>query len=95
MANRVRGNNSFGIAVSSYCVAMGLSQAECDALDIEPNADGNRVLNNSVKGNGTAPDPALPAIFAVDLAWDTTGTGNCWSKNKAVTTFPSSLPACS
>jgi parallel beta-helix repeat protein len=93
--NRVRGNNSFGIAVSNYCVAMALSQAQCDALDIEPNADGNRVQSNRVKGNGAAPDPSLPAIFAVDLAWDTTGTDNCWSKNKAGTTFPSSLPACS
>jgi parallel beta-helix repeat protein len=95
VANRVRGNNSFGIAVSNYCVATSRSQAECDALDIEPNADRNHVQNNRVKGNGTAPDPTLPAIFAVDLAWDGTGTDNCWSKNKAATTFPSSLPACS
>src|SRR5262245_49773005 len=58
VANGVRGNNSFGIAVSNYCVGTGLSQAECDALDIEPNADGNRVQNNRVRGNGAAPDPA-------------------------------------
>jgi hypothetical protein len=45
-------------------------------------------------GNGTTPAPTLPPVFAVDLAWDTTGTDNCWSNNQAGTTFPASLPAC-
>jgi len=92
--NKVRGNHSFGIALTNYCVATNLSQAECDALDIEPNPDGNRILNNRVKANGTAPAPTLPAIFAVDLAWDGTGTDNCWAGNVAITTFPMPLPAC-
>jgi parallel beta-helix repeat protein len=92
--NRVRGNHSFGIAVSSYCVALMLSQAECEALDIEPNPDGSRILDNTVRSNGTAPAPSLPAVFAVDLAWDTTGTDNCWAGNVAETTFPSPLPVC-
>jgi len=94
VANRVTGNNSFGIALSNYCVATNLAPPDCATLDIEPNPDGNRVLNNTVKGNGTAPDPSLPAVFAVDLAWDTTGTDNCWSNNRAGSTFPASLPAC-
>lgn len=94
-ANKVSGNNSFGIAVSNYCVATNLSQSECAALDIEPNPDGNQIRNNGVKGNGTSPDPALPAIFAVDLAWDTMGSDNCWSNNRAGTMFPPTLPACS
>jgi parallel beta-helix repeat protein len=94
VANRVAGNKSFGIALSNYCVATGLSDADCAALDIDPDPDGNRILGNRVKSNGTAPDPSLPAVFAVDLAWDTTGTDNCWSGNRAGTTFPPSLPAC-
>jgi parallel beta-helix repeat protein len=94
VANRVRGNNSFGIALSNYCVATNVPEAECAALDIEPNPDGNRILDNRVPGNGTAPAPSLPPVFAVDLAWDTTGTDNCWSNNQAGTTFPASLPAC-
>jgi len=94
-ANKVSGNNSFGIAVSNYCLATGATPTECDALDIEPNPDGNRVRDNRVKGNGNAPDSTLPPVFAVDLAWDTTGSDNCWSGNKAGTTFPSTLPACS
>jgi parallel beta-helix repeat protein len=92
--NRVRGNNSFGIAVANYCVAQNLSQSECEALDIEPNPDGNRILTNRVLGNAGDPAPTFPAVFAVDLAWDTTGTNNCWAGNVAGTTFPSPLPAC-
>jgi parallel beta-helix repeat protein len=94
VANRVSGNNSFGIALANYCLATNVPAPECAALDIEPNPDGNRILNNRVTGNGTAPDPRLPPVFAVDLAWDTTGTDNCWSGNQAGTTFPTSLPAC-
>jgi hypothetical protein len=49
-----------------------------------------------VVGNGFDPDLArLPvAAAAVDLAWDGTGTGNCWSGNTAATFFPGPLPAC-
>src|SRR5581483_9929249 len=93
-ANDVRGNDSFGIGVASYCVAFGLSPSECAALDIEPNPDGNRITRNTVLGNGQNPDPSLPSVFAVDLAWDTTGVGNCWSANTFGTSFPSALPAC-
>ena len=93
-SNEVRDNHSFGIGVTNYCVATGLSAAECAALDINPDPDGNRVLHNTVLGNGLAPDPSVPSIFAVDLAWDLSGAGNCWSANRAGTTFPSPLPAC-
>jgi nitrous oxidase accessory protein NosD len=92
--NEIRNNNSFGIGVANYCVALRLSPAQCSALDIDPNADGNHIIDNTVRGNGSAPDPSVPSVFAVDLAWDTTGAGNCWSANRAGTTFPSTLPAC-
>jgi parallel beta-helix repeat protein len=94
--NTVTGNRSIGVAVGNYCTARGLAADACAALDIEPSSDGNRVTGNSATGNGGDPDLArLPApVFAVDLAWDTTGTGNCWSANQATTTFPAPLPAC-
>jgi parallel beta-helix repeat protein len=92
--NLVKGNGSFGIAVTNICVAQGLSQAECDALDIEPNPDGNRVVANKATGNGQNPDPSVPAVFTKDLVWDTTGTGNCWSNNVFDTSFPATLPSC-
>jgi hypothetical protein len=53
------------------------------------------VAFNIVLGNGGHPDPRLISTdFAVDLAWDGTGTGNCWIGNTARTSFPPMLPAC-
>jgi cytochrome c peroxidase len=92
--NLVKGNDSFGIGVANICVAQGLSAAECAALDIQPDPDNNRVIRNTVTGNGQNPDPGLPAPFARDLVWDTTGTGNCWSNNVFDTSFPATLPGC-
>jgi parallel beta-helix repeat protein len=93
-ANRVERNRSVGIAVASYCVVLGLTPAQCAALDIDSNPDFNRIAFNRALHNGLNPDPSVPAPFTVDLAWDGTGTGNCWSGNVAGTIFPPSLPAC-
>lgn len=38
-------------------------------------------------------DPLVPVVFAVDLDWDLSGTGNCWSGNTTGTTFPTPLPS--
>jgi parallel beta-helix repeat protein len=94
--NRVTGNNSFGIAVANICLAQQLDQPTCDLIsqDIQPDSDNDHVVHNTVLGNGTSPDPVLPPIFAVDLAWDGTGVGNCWSKNVFATSFPPALPSC-
>lgn len=93
-ANRVSGNDSFGIAVANICVAQELPEEVCAALDIEPNPDGNRVVGNRVTGNGLNPAPTLPPVFAVDLVWDGTGVGNCWWRNRFETSFPEPLPVC-
>ena len=94
--NRVIGNRTLGIAVANYCVVIGLAPAECAELDIDPNPDANRVIGNRVSGNGSDPDLALLPIAAaaVDLAWDGTGSDNCWSANSMGTMFPPALPAC-
>jgi parallel beta-helix repeat protein len=92
--NIVTGNDSFGIAVANFCVANMLSDEQCAALDIEPNADFTQVIENVATGNGGNPSPLINPVFAVDLAWDTTGTGNCWSHNVAGTQFPDDLPTC-
>ena len=101
--NRVRSNNvtanrTVGIAVANYCVVLGTPAEECAQLDIDPNPDANRIVGNHVMGNGGDPDlQRLPIPqAAADLAWDGTGSGNCWSGNMMVaTTFPPALPACS
>src|SRR5213080_1225689 len=92
--NVVTGNASFGIAVANFCLATNLTAEQCAALDIEPNPDFDRVIFNVATGNGIAPSPLINPVFAVDLAWDTTGTGNCWAHNVADTQFPSVLPGC-
>jgi parallel beta-helix repeat protein len=92
--NDITGNGSFGIGVANFCVGTGVPPAECATLDIDPDPDGNHITSNTVTGNGGSPDPNLPSIFAVDLAWDTTGDGNCWSNNVLGTSFPATLPAC-
>ena len=95
-SNTVTGNDSFGIAVANFCVATNTPPDACSQLDIEPNPDGNTITSNTVTGNAGNPDFAHLAspVFAVDLAWDTTGTGNCWSNNVFGTSFPDPLPSC-
>jgi parallel beta-helix repeat protein len=92
--NVVTGNNSFGIAVANFCLATNTPPDICDLLDINPDPDGNVIARNVVIGNGSSPAPSLDPVFAVDLAWDLTGSGNCWKMNKNGTEFPSPLPAC-
>lgn len=94
-SNTVTGNNSLGIAVTNYCVGAQVPAEQCATIDIDPDPDGNRVISNTATGNGAS--SSLPPgfeFFAVDLAWDATGDGNCWSGNTAGTTFPDPLPAC-
>jgi len=93
-SNTVTGNNSYGIAVANICQAQELPTEACETLDIEPNPDNNTIAHNTVTSNGTAPDPILPPVFAVDLAWDLSGEGNCWAKNRFGTEFPEPLPSC-
>jgi len=91
--NTVKGNNFLGIAVVSTTVLGALAGIPPEAFaGIEPNPDGDRVINNVVNTNGTV-QPALP-FPAVDLLWDGSGTNNCWSGNIYKKSFPELLPAC-
>jgi parallel beta-helix repeat protein len=92
--NIVTGNDSYGIAVANICLAQELPEEVCAILDIEVNPDGNTIAQNRVIGNGSNPAPSLPPVFAVDLAWDGSGEGNCWEKNRFGTSFPDPLPSC-
>lgn len=92
--NTVTGNDSYGIAVANICLAQELPAEVCSSLDIEPNPDGNVVSFNQVTENGSNPAPSLPPMFAVDLAWDGSGEGNCWQGNVFESSFPEPLPVC-
>jgi hypothetical protein len=47
-----------------------------------------------VLGNGTLPSGTPADALLGDLAWDGSGTGNCWSANRFGTSVPPALPAC-
>ncbi len=89
--NAVTGNNTFGIAVANYCTGNPCSPPPSD---IDLFSDGNRIVSNVATGNGSNPAPSVPGVFAVDLAWDLSGIGNCWSDNTYATSFPDSFPPC-
>jgi parallel beta-helix repeat protein len=91
--NRVLDNDSFGIAVANFCLGNHLPPG-CTGGAIDEDPDDNVVGHNKAFGNGGDPDPNVDPVFAVDLAWDTSGTGNCWEHNKNDTEFPSPLPTC-
>jgi hypothetical protein len=63
-------------------------------VDIDPLSDGNRIIGNVVKGNGTQPVDSPLDVFRADLSWDGTGTGNCWKGNAFGSSVPPELPAC-
>lgn len=92
--NIVTGNQFSGVGVVSLCLALTLLGQSCDAVDVDPFPDGNRIIGNVVKGNGTLSIPSALDAFRADLSWDGTGTGNCWKGNAFGTSVPAALPSC-
>jgi hypothetical protein len=70
------------------------SPEDCAKIDIDPDPDRNRVLGNTVTGNGLDPAAGDLDAFAGDLVWDLSGEGNCWGDNTAGKLFPPTLPVC-
>jgi parallel beta-helix repeat protein len=98
IAENVVTNNDFtGIVVFSTLVLSVIAGVPPEVIlaDIEPNPDGNVITRNILRNNGSNPPviPGLP-LPGVDLLWDGSGTGNCWSKNVYTTSAPSPLPSC-
>ncbi len=94
--NAVHGNDFVGIGVGSTLLLGVLAGLPPEAFaDIEPNPDGVEVTDNQVTGNGAAPPPLPIPLPGVDLLWDGSGIGNCWSGNTFNSSFPPGLPACS
>jgi parallel beta-helix repeat-containing protein len=92
--NKISNNGFVGTAVVSTLVLGGLFGLPPEAFaDIEPNADGAKIIGNEYVHNGFAPPPGLP-LPAVDLLWDGTGINNCWKNNIFSSSYPSSLPEC-
>ncbi len=66
----------------------------CASLDIQPDPDGDRIVDNVSVDNGANPSPLLAPELAVDLAWDGTGSGDCWAGNVSHSRSPDPLPSC-
>jgi parallel beta-helix repeat protein len=87
--NKALRNDTAGIGVISL-------PDDVAALDpeIDPAPDANEVRSNKATNNGANPDPRAAPLPGVDIVWDGTGEGNCWSSNVTGTSFPATLPAC-
>jgi parallel beta-helix repeat protein len=87
--NTAIGNQSAGIVLAQL-------PPQVAALDprINPFPIDTHVRNNTVQGNGDAPDPKLSPFPGADLLWDLSGSGDCWAGNVFKTSFPTTLPAC-
>lgn len=95
--NTITRNGFSGIVVFSTLVLSVIADVPPEDIlaDIEPNPDGSRITGNILHNNGFNPPviPDLP-LPGVDLLWDGSGTGNCWSKNVFTSAYPSPLPSC-
>jgi parallel beta-helix repeat protein len=103
--NLVEDHDFVGIAVADYCLVVQGSPFDC-AGDPEVSAGyvalseatNNRIVDDVLAGNGTAPDPSSPFAFAAsDLALLTAGDhGNCYADDVYSTFFSTigALPPC-
>ncbi len=92
--NKISNNNFVGVATVSTVILGALAGLPPAAFgDIEPNADGAKIIGNSLANNGSAPPVGLP-LPGVDLLWDGNGVNNCWKNNTYATAYPSPLPVC-
>ena len=87
--NQIKDNQSVGIAI------INLTQAfpKGTTFDVGIYSERNRIHDNTLVGNGFAPDPALAkaGLPGADLLWDGTGADNTWDENG--TRFPPALPS--
>jgi parallel beta-helix repeat protein len=103
--NHIEGNDSVGIALVDYCLAVLQTDFACfvdPTVTPEFRADSaprrNRVVGNELVNNATDPDPTHPFAFAsADLVLLGGEGRNCWSDNQFETYFSlpgEPLPAC-
>jgi parallel beta-helix repeat protein len=94
--NRIENNDFFGIAIADYCFvvdgtefACGVDPTTTPEFIADQAAVNNRVVDNVVVNNGTAPDDH-PFIFAagdLSLVTGETGLSNCYAGNEYLTAF--------
>ena len=85
------------IITANQTTGMAVVQLPPDIAAFDPRIDpfpnNVHVTGNIVTGNAHHPSPQN-AGPAADIVWDTTGLGNCWSRNITDSTVPPTLPHC-
>jgi parallel beta-helix repeat protein len=90
LRNRVEGNDFAGLAIVDYCLVVLGTPFDCfsdpsvsPGFRADSQASDNQVIDNTIVGNGTNPDPSSPfAPLASDIGLLTGGDhGNCFSGN--------------
>ena len=89
--NEIRGNNSYGVAVTS----VEISYPKGTQFDIGPTPENVFVFGNKYEKNGQKPDEKIlkAGLQGKDLLWDLNGDSNRWDEPGASRMFP--LPSAS
>ncbi len=84
--NEIRGNNSYGIAVTSLAVAF----PKGTVFDVGPTPENNWIHDNIYADNGRQPAKSITdmGLKGADLLWDLSGWSNRWQEAKATRSTP-------
>jgi hypothetical protein len=87
--NKIRGNDSFGLAVVSLAIAF----PKGTTFDVGATPEGNRIFSNEFSENGRNPGGLVKQLGAinVDILWDGSGWDNSFEQSD-VKRFPMMLP---
>ena len=84
--NEIRGNNSYGIAVTS----LETSFPKGTQFDVGPTPENNWIHGNTFSANGSNPAASIKklGLNGADLLWDLSGWSNRWDEPAATTATP-------
>lgn len=93
--NKIHDNDFFGVAIIDYCLAVLGSSISCQVNPpiVDSSPDNNRLIRNTITGNGLNPAPGGFGPLAADLIY-LGGNDNCGTKNE-IGTASGFLPECS
>ncbi|HKY05890.1 MAG TPA: parallel beta-helix domain-containing protein [Blastocatellia bacterium] len=85
-ANEIRGNNSYGVAVTSLESIF----PKGTTFDVGPLPERNRIHNNTYGENGRDPSESIKkaGLTGADLLWDLSGWSNTWQEPAATRATP-------
>ena len=95
--NNIEENGLVGVGVLGWCTALAGGPRDCgdgSGLRWPPEANNNLVSQNKLRDNGGTPVPGfpLPDVDLLYVQFEPNSGGNCFKKNKGVTTFFSTEP---